>query len=73
MKYLADVDILNKKMSKGYNIHSEDKVYEKRLENKFGVKVTAEELYYKNNCFWDWSAINTGIDPKWLERKNSWG
>ena len=70
-KYLSDIVIFNTNMSKGYDIRSEDKAYEKRLENEFGVKVTAEEeLYYQNNCFGDWTAKSMGIDPKWLKKKN---
>ena len=70
-KYLTDVEVFNQKMSNGYNIRSDDKLYEKRLEKEYGVKVTAEEeLYYKDNCFGAWNARSTGIDPKWLKRKN---
>ena len=58
-------------MSKGYDIRSEDKAYEKWLENEFGVKITAEEeLCYQNNGFEEWTAKSIGIDPKWLKKKN---
>ena len=46
--------------SRAYDIRTTDMAYQRKLEESFGVKITAEdEAFHYNNCYGYYSAICT--------------
>jgi hypothetical protein len=61
----------NSKMTKiAYDVRTQDKAYQKKLEEHFGVKMTAEdEEFYRDNCHGSYKAIcQTTVSRKWAKQ-----
>ena len=55
--------------SRAYDIKITDMAYQWKLEESFGVKMTAEDkAFYYDNCYGSYSAICTStVSPKWYK------
>ena len=56
----------------GLDIRTEDKKFENKLENEFGVKMThEEESFYENNCNGPYTFTSTSnVSKKWMKQKD---
>ena len=64
-------DFVNSLIQNAYNIRTKDKVYQKKLEEEFGVKMMKDdEDFYEDNCLGSYKAICSSTVPKdWIKQK----
>ena len=48
---------VNSLIQNAYNIRTKDKVYQKKVEEEFGMKMTKDEDVYEDNCLVFYKAI----------------
>ena len=56
-KWYKGRGFMNSLIQNAYNIRTKDKVYQKKVEEEFGMKMTKDEDVYEDNCLVCYKAI----------------